>query len=197
MKYSIIGSQRSPFVRACRMLMIQNSLDCEFRVLNFVDNKDDAMALSKETPINKVPILIDGDQKIFDSRVILNYLTQKHDFKRFTLDEENLLTAIYSCLDSGVILFLLKNDGVDINGPGFFLARQRARIPDNLNYVMSWAKNLDPANPEDWNYISMSLYSFLYWGERRTGLFKVTDYPDLAKFMDRFKNAPGVSETGF
>ena len=86
---------------------------------------------------------------------------------------------------------------MDINGPGFFLTRQRERIPNTLEFVTPWAKDLKPENPEDWNYVSMSLYSFLYWGERRTGLFKVQDYPELAKFMELFKNAPGVAETTF
>ncbi len=197
MKYTIIGSLRSPFVRACRMLMVQHSIECDFRILNFVDDRADAEALSKETPINKVPILVVGDQKIFDSRVIQNYLTKKHGLRTLSLDEENLLTAIYSCLDTGVLLFLMKNSGMDIEGPGFFLNRQRARIPDNLAYVTPWAKKLDPSKPEDWNFVSMSLYSFLYWGERRTGLFKVSDYHELEKFMERFQNAPGVHETGF
>ena len=45
------------------MFMIRHGIDFHFRILNFVDEKDDALALSKETPINKVPILIDGEQK--------------------------------------------------------------------------------------------------------------------------------------
>ena len=63
-KLTLIGSQRSPFVRICRLLMIQNALDFEFRVLNFVDDAIAAKTLAKETPINRVPILFDGDQKI-------------------------------------------------------------------------------------------------------------------------------------
>ncbi len=141
MSYTILGSQRSPFVRICRMLMIQNSIACQFRVMNFVDDPAAAAALEKETPINKVPFLLDGEQKIFDSRVIVNYLTGKHGLRQLTLDEENIVSAVYSCLDSGVILFLLKKDGFDVNGPGFFLARNRARIPSNLAFVTPWARS--------------------------------------------------------
>src|SRR5690606_30517769 len=129
MSYTLIGSQRSPYARACRMLMIQNGIDFEFRILNFVDDAKDADVLAKESPINKVPILIDGNRRIFDSRVIMNYLADKHDLRPLSIDEENYLSAVYSCLDSGVILFLLRRDGFDLGTPGFFLSRQRARIP--------------------------------------------------------------------
>ena len=197
MSYVLLGSIRSPFVRICRMLMIQGSIDYEFRVLDFVENANDAAALRSETPINKVPVLMDGKQKIFDSRVIANFLIEKHGLRPLSLDEENIVSAIYSCLDTAVILFLMKRDGFDMSDEGFFLSRQRARIPDNLAYVTPWAKTLDPAKPGDWNYASMILYCFLYWGERRLDFFKVKDDPDLAAFMEKFKNATGVDGTGF
>src|SRR5512138_3006560 len=111
MAYTLIGSERSPFVRICRMLMFQHGIDFNFRVLNFVDSKEDAIALANETPINKVPVLIDGDQKIFDSRVIIHHLSKKHGLKDLSLEEENIISVIYGCLDSSVILFLMKRDG--------------------------------------------------------------------------------------
>ena len=42
----------------------------------------------------------------------------------------------------------------------------------------------------------MSLFSFLYWAEAR----EVVDlklYPELAAFLMRFSEAPGVKATGF
>ena len=195
MSCTLVTSERSPFGRVVRMLMIKNGIDFKCRFLNFVDNKADAEILVKETPINKVPILIDGSQKIFDSRVIVNYLTKKHALKALTLDEENRVSAIYSALDTGVILFLMKRDGFDINAPGFFVSRNRERIPRNLEYLIPWAATLNP--DRDWNYASMSLYSLLYWAEARGGLIEVKAHPVLAAFMERFKDAPGVKETSF
>ena len=196
MAYTLIGSLRSPFVRTCRMLMMQNEIDFEFKVLNFVQEKADAEALKKETPINKVPILINGAQKIFDSRVIVNFLTKKHGLRELSLEEENIVSCIYSCLDTGVILFLMREDSYDMNHAGFFLSRQRERIPRNLEFITPWMKRLDSSKKEDWNYASMALYSFLYWAEARH-LLKIADYPECAKFMERFRDAPGVKQTGF
>lgn len=197
MSYVIIGSERSPFVRVCRMLMIQHAIPFQFRVLNFVDDPADAAALSKETPINKAPVLLDGAQKIFDSRVIINYLARKHDLPPLTMDEENLLSAAYSCMDVGVMLFLMKRDGYDLSRGGSFLARNRERIPRNLEFMIPWAKTLDPSKPRDWNAASMSLFAFLHWGEVRAGVVEAARYPELTSFMERFRGAPGVKETSF
>lgn len=196
MSYTLVGSEKSPFVRVCRMLMMQNKIDFEFRVLNFVVDKAHAEALAKASPINRVPILMDGEQTIFDSRVIVNHLVKKHGLPALTLDEENFVSTAYSCMDSGVVLFLMRQDGFDVNGSGFFLARQRERIPRNLEFMTPWARGLNPANARDWNFASMSLYAFLFWAQARQ-LIDLKNYPEMASFVARFSEAVGVRETSF
>lgn len=198
MNYTLISSERSPFGRICRMFMHHHKLPFDFRVLNFVDNKEDAAALAKESPINKVPILIlEGSQKIFDSRVIINYLSKVHDLPTLSIDEENIVSAVYSCLDVSVILFLMKLNGYDLEADNVYLRRQKERIPHNLEFIRDWAEKLDPQNPADWNYASMSLFSFLYWADLRARTVRLADYPHFQKFMEKFANAPGVKATSF
>lgn len=176
--------------------MIQQNITFNFKLLDFVNDEKDAFELSKITPINKVPLLKDGDQIIFDSRVIMDYLSQKVGLPARSLDEENLVSVIYSCLDTSVILFLMRKDGFDIDAPGFFLSRQRARIPNNIKFLTPWAEKLSATNPSDWNYISMSLYSYLFWAQARDVL-NISDYPEMESFMTKFSNAAGVKETSF
>jgi glutathione S-transferase len=176
------------------MLMIANHIECEFRALNFVDDPAAAKAVSDETPINRVPVLFDGEQKIFDSRVIAGHLIKKHKLRPLTLDEENLVSSIYSCLDTGVTLFLMKREGYDMNANGFFLSRQRNRIPNNLQFLTPWVKTLDASR--DWHYPAMCLYAFLYWASKRD-VVSLDPYPEMLEFLDKFKEAPGVKDTGF
>lgn len=193
MSYTLISSARSPFGRIVRMLLEANEIPYEFRVLNFVDNKEDAAALSKENPINKVPILIlPSGERIFDSRVIVNYLIEKHGLKKLTLEEENIVSASYSIMDVSVALFLMKLDGYDMTKPGMYLPRQIERIPRNLEFLMPWAERV-----KDWHYPAMSLFACLYWAERRAGTLEVAKHPVLQKFMEKFNRAPGVEKTGF
>gem|GEM_PF-77791 len=194
--YTLITSERSPFGRICRLLMIAHKIDFNLRILNFVDDREDAKLLAKETPINKVPILVLEDgQKIFDSRVIVRYLTESHNLPRLSLALENFVSAIYSCLDTSVMLFLMKKDGFDLDKPGFFMKRNWDRIANNLAYAMPMVEKFDPANPADWNYASMSLYSYLDWAEHRAKFLDVQSYPRLHAFMTKFSDRPGVQQT--
>lgn len=176
--------------------MLKQAIPFEFRILNFVDDPQDAALLAQETPINRVPILLDGSQKIFDSRVIVNYLSRKHGLPPLSVEDENRISTIYSGLETGVTLFLMKRDGYAMDQSGFFLSRQRKRIPEALGYLSSWVQELDSTRSEDWNYLSMSLLSFLYWAEKRD-LLRLGDYPLYSEFMRKFENAPGVQETSF
>lgn len=198
MNYTLISSERSPFGRICRLFMAHHKINYDFQILNFVDNKQDAEKLAQETPINKVPLLIvDGSQKIFDSRVIMNYLIKKHGAKELSIEEENIVSAIYSCLDVSVILFLMKINGYDMSAENVYLRRQRERIPNNLEFIKSWALKLDPQDSTHWNFASMSLYSFLYWADVRAGTIQLSQYPHFQNFLERFANAPGIKETHF
>lgn len=196
--HTLITSERSPFGRICRMFMTTHQIPFQLQILNFIDDKQDATVLSQESPINKVPILVvDGSQKIFDSRVIMNYLIKQHRVKELSLEEENFVSAIYSCLDVSVILFLMKMSGYDLDAQNIYLSRQKDRIPRNLEYLKSWASELSPENPNDWNYASMSLFSFLYWTKVRARTVQLEEYPHFQRFLDLFANAPGVKESAF
>jgi glutathione S-transferase len=197
MSYTLVSSERSPFGRICRMLMHTHKIQFEFQILNFVDDAKAAEDLAAQTPINKVPILMDGGQKIFDSRVIANHLIKKHGLKPLTLEEENLVSAIYSILDTSLILFMMKREGFDLGRKGFFIKRNLDRIPSNLEFIIPWARGLDPQKAGDWNYASMSLYSCLHWVETRAETLKTAEFPALELFLKKFAHAPGVQETRY
>lgn len=195
MSYTLISSDRSPFGRICRMYLIKHGIPFEYRPLNFVDDAKAAAELAKETPINKVPLLIDSGNKVFDSRVIINYVSKKHGLKPLTREEENFVSVVYGALDAGVILFLMKKDGFDLERSDFFVKRNRQRILSALDYVKSHLEYVQ--GPENWNYPAMALYAFLYWSEARLGMFRIGDFPELAEFQKSCENAPGAQETGF
>ena len=120
MNYTLVASDRSPFGRVCRIFMLANRIEFKFESLNFVDDEKAAAVLAKETPINKVPYLIAGKDKVF--------------------------------------------------------------YPNDRGH---------------WNYPAMSLYACLEWGERRAQMLSIEDHPDLADFLRKFTQAPGVQATGF
>ncbi len=192
MNYTLIGSFTSPYVRKIRLLLFKLGT-YEFKSINYLEQKDGEY-LKSINPINKIPILLDGDYKIYDSRVIYNYLAKKHHLRVLSIEEENILSAIDAAMDTSINLFSLRRGGLDLNAHNSYIERQKERVPLILNYLTPWIQTLDEKNLDHWNFLSMSLYSYLYWGEYRE-ILNLDEYPTHKHFLERFKNAPGVTET--
>ena len=190
MAQTLIGSLTSPYVRKMRLLL--HGQKFEFKAINYLE-KNDGDYLKSINPINQIPIFIDNDKTIYDSRVIYNYLAEKNQWKKLTIEEENILSAIDAAMDSGVNLFSLRRGGLDIvNGGNTYVERQKERIPLILNHLTPWVKTLTPE--KDWNFLTMSLFSFLYWGQFRD-IITLQPHPEMINFLERFKNCPGIAET--
>lgn len=192
---TLIGSLRSPFVRQIRIYLLNSKIEFKLHAINYLENADDAKFLAHISPINKIPILMDGDQKIFDSRVIFNYINQKHQLSQLTIAEENILTAIHTCIEVSVSLFLLQKGG-EVNAANWYIQRQRERIPECLNFILPWVKSLNASHAKDWNYLSMALYSYLDWAQSRQ-LIQIEKFPEMLQFCESFKVCSGVKETDF
>ena len=192
MKYTLIGSLTSPYVRKLRLLL-NNLAPYELKCINYLE-ANDSEYLKKINPINKIPILIDNEKTIYDSRVIYNYLAKKHDLKPLSYEEENILSAIDAALDTSINLFSLRRGGMDLNGGNSYIERQKERVTLILNYLTPWAQKLDPKQPSDWNYLSMSLYSYLFWGTFRE-ILDLSQHTSLKEFLLKFSDAPGVADS--
>jgi glutathione S-transferase len=191
MNYTLIGSLTSPYVRKIRLVI--HGLDFQLKVVNYLEETGNDY-LKSVNPVNKLPVLMDGEKVILDSRIIYYYLAQKNHWAPLTLDEENILTAIDGAMDTSISLFSLKRGGLDLESGNSYVQRQIERVPHILNFLSPWVKTLDEKNPKHWNFLSMSLYSYLYWVEFR-GMYNLQDHPVLKEFLEKFKDAPGVVET--
>ena len=193
MKYVLIGSVTSPYVRKMR-LFLKDLAPYDFKAINYLE-KNDSDYLKSVNPINKIPLLIDGNQTIFDSRVIFNHLSKKHGLQPLTIDQENILSAIDGAMDTSINLFSLRRGGLDITkGDNPFIERQIERVPLIINFLKPWLSNLDPQNPKDWNFVSMSAYCYFYWANFRD-ILDLSPYPEVELFLKKFKNMPGIDET--
>src|SRR6185436_10727408 len=82
------------------------------------------LELRKVSAIRKVPVAIVGDRTLFDSRVIIDWLTTTRGWgsiepPRDRWREQNLLNAIDTALDSVIQVFYLKRDGLAVDGTAF------------------------------------------------------------------------------
>lgn len=182
----IYGSFTSPFVRHCRIALIETGLMCEFI-------ETDAVQSAEISPTKKVPLLVDGDITLTDSSSILRYLRVKSgaefmddigDFELFNMTN----TVMDACVN---IFFLEKFDGIS-REQSTYLSRQQARVLSGLV-----ALNESPIEAQlPLSDGLLRLACFLDWGVYRErielkNLTNLTRLLDLARTDKNFiKTAP-------
>lgn len=117
----LYGTTTSPYVRRVRVVAAEVGEPVER-----VDTATEAgqAQLREVTPIRKVPIAIVDGRTLFDSRVIIDWLTttRGHGGLAAPADrwrEANLVNAIDAALDAVIQLFYLRRDGIAIDGTAY------------------------------------------------------------------------------
>lgn len=117
----LYGSFTSPYVRHCRIALIQEDLDCEFVIA-------DAETISSTSPTWKVPFLTDGDLVLGDSCSIIKFIREKSGQTFFPdLVDYNLFCVTNTMLDTAINVFLLEKDGLTEEISPYF-GKQKGRI---------------------------------------------------------------------
>lgn len=90
MALTLIGSYTSPYVRKLRLLLHGDN-NVVFKSVNYLEEEGNKY-LKSINPFNQLPMLLDGDQPVYDSRIIYNYLAKKKNLSPLTISEENTLS---------------------------------------------------------------------------------------------------------
>lgn len=186
--YTLYGSYTSPFVRRLRMLM--HNISFTFKEINIYE-AEGGMEINKVNPNNQIPVLIDGEKKIWDSRVIFNYLNLHHKLENIDWEDENNLSAIDGALSAGVALFLLRRSGLNIDDQYLVVTRYKNRMNSVLDYFKPY---LQGNGLKEWNFLTMTIYSFLDWATFRE-IISIADRPECKKFLEVHASRPEVVAT--
>lgn len=170
--------------------MVLENLPSEFQDINIFEAAG-AARLHEINPIHQVPVLVDGEKTIWDSRIIFQYLNAKHKLEDMDWEKENLLTAIDGAMSSGVTLVMSKRSGLKIDEPVMYFTRQHERIISILDHLKPYVKS---ASSLDWGIINMTLYSFLDWAKFRE-VINLKERPEFSKFLDHHSSKPIVQQT--
>lgn len=148
----LYGSYTSPYVRHCRMVLLETNSACEFI------ETDQATSATK-SPTKRVPFLEDEGLFLTDSTAILKHLREKSGQTFLASTQElNLYCLINTALDSTTNLFFLERDGVDLQAHEY-TRRQAARIQSSLAEINQLA--LPKAPP--YNDAQLRLACYLGW----------------------------------
>jgi glutathione S-transferase len=122
----IYGSFTSPFVRHCRIALLETGQPCEFIEI-------DAEQSAQISPTKKVPLLVDGNITLTDSSSILRYIRGKSGtpFMEDILDFE-LFNMTNTVLDASVNVFFLEKFDNVTDEQSSYVARQKSRVLSGL-----------------------------------------------------------------
>lgn len=131
----LYGTTTSPFVRRVRVVAAELGEPVEL-----VDTATDAgqVVLREVSPIRKVPAARVEGKLLYDSHVIIDWLTLTRGWgslapPRDRWHEHNLVNATDAALDSVIQLFYLRRDGVAIDGTPY-----AQRQLDRADAIFTW-----------------------------------------------------------
>jgi glutathione S-transferase len=159
----LFGTTTSPFVRRVRVVAAEVG-----EPVDRIDTAGDAgqAVLREVSPIRKVPVAVIDGRTLYDSRVIIDWLTLTRGWgtlapPRDRWHEQNLLNAIDAALDSVIQLFYLRRDGVAIDGTVY-----AQRQLDRADAIFAWLGG-ELGKREGFGLVELSLVAALDWMDFR------------------------------
>jgi len=184
----LIGSSTSPYVRRIRLLLCETP----HRFSDLDIYNADREVLRQKTPIMRIPVLIDGDMTVYDSRIIARYIaTEKLKVPPLNWNEENLVSIIDGATDALIALLLIKRSGIDVEADQLYIKLQKDRAATTLNEL---EKLVAKEAFEQWSYPAICLYTLLDWAEFRS-MIDLGELPNLKAFKERNENRESVAAT--
>lgn len=204
----LYGHDTSPYVRRVRVLLAEKGLEFSRDEDSWTNPEAAVLRLN---PMLRVPALVDGEQALLDSKVIANYIYERHPQPppappaghpplQSTLwhpghryDDENTLMAIDAAVDSTINLFLLELDGIAADGSPY-LRRQRERVATCLTWVDAKLAGGTTFHPGVLAPIDIALMCALQWMEFRRR-YPVEQHANLCRFVAAHRDRPSLDAT--
>ncbi len=199
----LIGSTTSPYVRKVRIVMAEKKLDYQF-VLESVWSADTKIASSN--PLGKVPCLVmEGGEAVFDSRVIVEYLDTLSPVGKLipSTGRERAEVKTWEALADGLldaaILVRLENtfEGrtPEQRSPAW-IDRQMGKVHASLKAMSQGLGDKPFCSGIHLSLSDIAVGCALGWLEFRfPEIAWRTEYPNLARLMDRLAQRPSFVDT--
>lgn len=188
----LYGTTTSPFVR--RVRVVASELGIAYDRIDTASDGGQA-TLRELSPIRKVPLaVVDGGRTIFDSRAIIEWLTEQHGYGPLAAPTDrwhhsNLLNAVDGALESVLQVFVLKRDGIAVDGSVFAI-----RQFDRARAIFDWLASQLTVDSR-LGLPELSLICALEWMEFRKS-FPTDDVPPrLAEIRAAWRERPSLVAT--
>lgn len=203
----LYGHDTSPYVRRVRVILQELGVPFERDTNNWA-----APGIQAVNPMLRVPALRDGDQVLYDSKLIATYLYDRHGGRHggptpapppgapplqgtlfrpeHRYDDENVLLAIDAAADSAINVFLLDRD--EVSSP--YLQRQRERVGTCLRFVEERYGGRTTLSGDALSFTDLALVCALEWMHFRQR-HDITAYPGLCRVVAAHAGRPSLATT--
>ncbi len=146
----LYGSFASPFVRRIRILLESTEFSfIETKVLDPIEREK----LLPKNPIGKIPVLVDGDNIIWDSLLIEEYLNP--EVKNLSIEIKKQLILINELTDAGLIVFQMNKGMISDD---YLLQKSKDRMKEIFSYLNS--NLIDNEIIKRWLFCTMDWFAF-------------------------------------
>ncbi len=184
----LYGSIPSPYVRRIRLLLAETPYEfCPVNVFEDISRAE----FNILSPIKKLPVLVDGEQVVFDSHVIFEYLQERQGLSPLTVADQNVISVVDAVTDSLIILLMGKRSELAVDADVLLFKLQRERIPDCLQWLEAKAEQGEFVA---WKYSTMALLAMMDWAEFRE-LYEFSNYPSLRQVRASHQSRAIVQST--
>ncbi len=199
----LIGSSASPYVRKVRVVMAEKKLDYQF-VLENVWADDSTINVSN--PLGKVPCLVmEGGEAVFDSRVIVEYLDTLSPVGKLIPQQgrERAEVKTWEALADGLLdaAILARLEATWAGRPDAqrcqaWIDRQMGKVQQSIKSMSQGLGDKPFCSGIHFSLSDVAVGCALGWLEFRfPEIAWRTDYPNLARLMDKLGQRASFAET--
>jgi glutathione S-transferase len=183
----LYGSYTSPFVRHCRIALLESDFP-----FTFVET--DAVGSAKLSPTQKLPFLKyqeKGVEKMLtDSSAILKFIREESGLTFFKKTHEfNIYCTANTLLDTAINLFYLEKENITPK-TSTYLARQQSRMESGMTDL----NKLTFSTTAPFNDAELRIACFLDWALFRNRI-TLDAYPNLANLLENVRKYPHFLST--
>lgn len=196
----LIGTVTSPYTRKVRVVLVEKRMECEF--IKDSPNTPDS-AVIRYNPLGKIPVLVlDAEQAIFDSRVIVEHLDNASPGNRLIPEEKRPRIQVRrwealadGCTDAAIALVNEKNKPAEQQSPEWII-RQQGKVDRALQAMADDLAAKSWCAGDFFTLADIAIGCCLGWLELRLpDLPWRRNHPNLARLADKLALRPSFRDT--
>lgn len=196
----LIGTVTSPYTRKVRVALAEKRMECEF--ITDSPNTPDSM-IARYNPLGKIPVLVlDDENTIFDSRVIVEYLDNATPGNRLIPEEKRPRIQVRrwealadGCTDAAIALVNEKKKLAAQQSPEW-ITRQQGKLDRSLQAMADDLAAKSWCAGDFFTLADIAVGCCLGWLELRLpDLPWRRNYPNLGRLADKLAQRQSFRDT--